>query len=850
MKSCVFVCAVLLLATLSASAVFAAVPQTISYQGYLTDSSGQPMNGTVGMTFSLYNVATGGSALWTEGHSVTVTNGVHSVILGGSSLVPVPITLPFDQQYYLGIRVGSDPEMSPRQKLTSGGYAIRSGYADSVQDSALTANVALLNNAQTVSGLKTFDPSAGAVPFSVGAGKTGLVTGLNADSVDGNHATGLTRLGVSNTFSVGTQTIQTGATGTVGLAVKGSAAQTANLQEWQASTGAALASVSATGAFSGDGSALTSISPASHNHETTDAKLGGNPSAVSLGTTGAYDLTLKVNNVVGFRLMQTGTSTPNVIGGYSTNSTTAGVMGAVITGGGGLGVENRVTDSHGFIGGGMSNIVGNSGGTLTDAACSVVAGGEGNVASGSHSAVAGGTLNTASGVTSGICGGSRNTASGMIAAVAGGKLNLASGDYSSVAGGESNTAGNAHATVSGGKQNTSSGTYSIVGGGNLNTASGSYASVPGGISNTAQGNFSFAAGSFAKALHQGTFVWSYDSSDFASTASNQFLIKTGAVGIDTNAPAAKLHIQENVPSDVSYTLKLDNQAPKGAFPVGTGILFSAGGGGVARGKGALLYVADDTWNRGRFFFYQNSTADDTDAAAGSIAMAIDNTGKVGIGTPTPSANLDVENVIRVYGVPTTTWPSAGKGLELAYNSSTNKGYIQAYDRSGSTWGTLDISASTVHIGGSPGNLSVAGTLSKGSGSFRIDHPLDPRNKYLYHSFVESPDMKNIYDGVVTTDESGYATVVMPDWFEALNREFRYQLTVIGNSDTWARARVFRKIENGTLVIQTDVPGTEVSWQVTGIRKDAYAEAHRIKVEEEKPDSEKGTCLHQEACVVR
>ena len=66
-----------------------------------------------------------------------------------------------------------------------------------------------------------------------------------------------------------------------------------------------------------------------------------------------------------------------------------------------------------------------------------------------------------------------------------------------------------------------------------------------------------------------------------------------------------------------------------------------------------------------------------------------------------------------------------------------------------------------------GNVSVTGTLSKGSGSFKIDHPLDPKNKYLYHSFVESPDMMNIYNGNITTDANGFATVEMPDWFEAL-----------------------------------------------------------------------------------
>src|SRR5207244_12456262 len=80
-----------------------------------------------------------------------------------------------------------------------------------------------------------------------------------------------------------------------------------------------------------------------------------------------------------------------------------------------------------------------------------------------------------------------------------------------------------------------------------------------------------------------------------------------------------------------------------------------------------------------------------------------------------------------------------------------------------------------------GDVQVTGILSKGSGSFKIDHPLDPANKYLYHSFVESPDMKNIYDGVATLDSQGTASVEMPDWFEALNKDFRYQLTSIGAS---------------------------------------------------------------------
>ena len=136
--------------------------------------------------------------------------------------------------------------------------------------------------------------------------------------------------------------------------------------------------------------------------------------------------------------------------------------------------------------------------------------------------------------------------------------------------------------------------------------------------------------------------------------------------------------------------------------------------------------------------------------------------------------------------------------------------------------------------------SGTGNLSKGGGSFKIDHPLDPENKYLYHSFVESPDMKNIYDGNVTTDANGEVTVQLPDWFEALNRDFRYQLTVIG---TFAQAIVAEKIKGNRFVIKTSALKVEVSWQVTGIRQDAFANKHRIQVEEAKPERERGYYLH-------
>jgi hypothetical protein len=146
-----------------------------------------------------------------------------------------------------------------------------------------------------------------------------------------------------------------------------------------------------------------------------------------------------------------------------------------------------------------------------------------------------------------------------------------------------------------------------------------------------------------------------------------------------------------------------------------------------------------------------------------------------------------------------------------------------------------------------GNMNVTGSLAKGGGSFKIDHPLDPENKYLYHSFVESPDMMNIYNGNIVTDGQGYATITLPDYFEALNRDFRYQLTVIDPVAPDVHfVRVAQRVAGNSFTIKSTPGNLEVSWQVTGIRKDAWAEKNRIPNSIDKPAVEKGTLLHPEA----
>src|SRR5918912_4108668 len=114
-----------------------------------------------------------------------------------------------------------------------------------------------------------------------------------------------------------------------------------------------------------------------------------------------------------------------------------------------------------------------------------------------------------------------------------------------------------------------------------------------------------------------------------------------------------------------------------------------------------------------------------------------------------------------------------------------------------------------------------------------------------------------YDGVVALDNKGEAEIQLPDWFGALNKDFRYQLTPIGApgpnlyiaeeiSDgvtNYSNSGNSSNNNNSRFKIAGGTSGMKVSWQVTGIRKDPWANAHRVQVEEDKPDKERKTYIY-------
>ena len=179
-----------------------------------------------------------------------------------------------------------------------------------------------------------------------------------------------------------------------------------------------------------------------------------------------------------------------------------------------------------------------------------------------------------------------------------------------------------------------------------------------------------------------------------------------------------------------------------------------------------------------------------------------------------------------------------KANPSATNNSAVFGYTQS-DISISVYGYKEPGYSG-YAGYFYGPVMVGGTLQKLGGGFKIDHPLDPEGKYLSHSFVESPEMKNVYDGVVALDAKGKATVKLPTWFEALNRDLRYQLTPIGAPAP--DLHVAKGVARNSFTIAGGKAKMQVSWQVTGVRKDRWAEKNRIVVEEKKAPEHRGYYL--------
>jgi hypothetical protein len=185
-----------------------------------------------------------------------------------------------------------------------------------------------------------------------------------------------------------------------------------------------------------------------------------------------------------------------------------------------------------------------------------------------------------------------------------------------------------------------------------------------------------------------------------------------------------------------------------------------------------------------------------------------------------------------YGGFFTTASDSGRGVSTGVSATTGVNYgLYGWTNSAAGFG--------VFSGGNTG--------ATGSKSFRIDHPLDPENKYLLHYATESPTPQNFYVGNVVTDTQGYAWVTLPDYFSEINKNFKYQLTIVDDrdSDGFVMVKVSKKIRDGRFQIRTSVPNVEVSWRVDADRNDLYMRNRPAKDVVDKSDIERGTYQHPE-----
>ncbi len=235
----------------------------------------------------------------------------------------------------------------------------------------------------------------------------------------------------------------------------------------------------------------------------------------------------------------------------------------------------------------------------------------------------------------------------------------------------------------------------------------------------------------------------------------------------------------------------------------------------------------------------------TGTNSGGMGPGVVGVSGVGVSDPKTSSSAGVYGSGSKNGVVGETASGTDSGV-LGQNTAAGAG-VTGISRSGtgvvgiSTSGTGVVGISGTGLAGQfNGNVDVVGTLNKSALTFKIDHPLDPAQKYLLHASVESAEMKNIYDGVAVLDADGAAVVALPAWFEALNTEFRYQLTCIGG---YAPVYIAEEVQDNRFKLAGGREGLKVSWQITGIRKDRYAQTHPLLVEQEKPVQERGYYRH-------
>ena len=772
----------------------ATVPPLVNFSGELAPAAGGPATGMVGITFLLYKESQGGVPLWMETQNVQPDkNGHYSAMLGSTSSRGLPAEIfAAGEARWLGVQAEGQSEQ-PRVLLLSVPYALKAADAQTV--GGLPPSAFVLATAPAASDSPAPSSAATAQPAVTPAlAGSGTLDFIPLWTPDGNT------LGNSILFQNGSLNLGIGTqTPAAKLDVSGSARVRGTLL--LPATGTATAG-------GGKNSQPLNLAASAFNSGTATAvnqtfswraEPAGNNTASASGT---------LNLLFGV-----GTSTPTETGLHvGSGGLFTFAPGQTFPG---TGTITGVTAGTGLAGGGTTGNVPLS--LLKSCAVNQVLQWNG-------SAWVCGSVGTGNGTITGVTAGTDLTGGGASGNVT---LNL---DVTKV------------------PQLTSANSF---------TAN---QSVTGNISATG----SISAGTLSG---NGAAITGVNAALLNSIPSSSLALVTGS---------NTFHLNQYFQGPAMDVIVGDPGCGPGYAAIGF-LALSGCTNYALLGDGGNIYLNRPTG--GSIFFGENGGTAMTIAPGGSVSI----TQSLGGGAPALTAasvsegtdgmqsfgggggsanGVGGRGLLAEAGAETNTGTLGGDGVD-AYGGGGDQGGIGLYAQGGNSssgGGGVGIYAyagtgtsgcteppcngTAGYFGGDlavTGNLNVLYAITAGTKDFRIDHPLDPANKYLYHASVESSEMMNIYTGNVTLDGSGAASVDLPAWFEALNGDYRYQLTAIGAAAP--NLHIAQEVANHQFSIAGGAPGMKVSWQVTGVRHDAFAQANPLVVELDKPANERGFYLH-------
>ena len=785
------------------------VPRLVRYSGVLNVPNPQ-VSGPVGVEFAVYTEESGGVAVWSEIQNVAVDASGHFTVLLGATKNGglAPEVLGTGEPRWLSVTPLGGQAL-PRVRLVSVPYALRAEEAlringvpasefvrktdlpDSVRETIRSMPPETKSNQATsdASGPTAFSGSTTTQIVSVQQTGTGKAIVASATS-----GTGITAAG-------GSGGIIATATASSAIGIQGTGPKAGVVGTGTASTGIGvqgLATSTAGGANIGVSGIASSIKGTGVAGQ--GSAFGVSGTAANAGGVGVKGVATDITDITGADFG---------VQGIGHDATGAGVNGTnMAVTGSAFGVTGNSGSSAGIgVQGSATSLLGN---TIGVQGLSASPTGSGVVGSNTYSNPTSGvgvlgSCPNANGNCDGVMGNTNSTGNGS--AGVNGYENAGSGPVYGVSG-DTNSTGPYAAGVVGNEGATSGLVYGVSG----------YTASTGSGSTGVNGNEAATSG-----VVYGVNGYSQSPNGIGVNGSNG-AASGPTIGVQGSSASPQGYGLSGTSPNVAVAGFNQNCDSLGCT-LGTGI-----GGQFYTGVGGTLLQG----------------LSGTSFSSLTPVFTVDSTGK-GFFNGGVSSTINNPNGNAIVATNNATSGSAAALVGISYSSSAAG--IAGYDYSTLGGGGLygeSHSASAAAIDGAnfggglagsffggvsiTGNLNVSGTITGSTKDFRIDDPIDPAGKYLYHASIESNEMANLYSGNVILDRRGEAIVDLPEWFEALNGDFRYQLTAIGRA---APVYIAQEIENHRFKIAGGRAGMKVSWQVTGVRRDAWAQSHPLRVEEDK-----------------